>query len=221
MNTLVLERVSKYRLLLVLIIVAFMFFPYVMVFASELGGLISEKLIDRSGVGSSSLVIGRSGQADSQLDMAMGVIVSTLPATNVGTKQATLNGNLSDLNGFPQATVYFEWGYDTNYGNTTSSEVMSGLGGFSAPISGYDVKKPIYFRSVGETYGINYGGSQVFEVGGFVTAHDLLRYILPLIIFVAMCMVAIRFKSPQIVIAGIATALLCYIIILAVLDIPF
>ena len=87
------------------------------------GDFISSKLLEGSGVSSSILTIG--GEAGSSQDVMMGAIASTLPATNIGTKQATLNGNLSDLNGFPEATVYFEWGYDTSYGNTTGSQTLN------------------------------------------------------------------------------------------------
>ncbi|GAF82702.1 unnamed protein product, partial [marine sediment metagenome] len=53
-------------------------YPYTVVFASEVGGYMSEKLVGRSGVSSSSLVLSR---GDPQIDVGMGPLVGTLAPT--------------------------------------------------------------------------------------------------------------------------------------------
>lgn len=149
--------------------------------ASGYGGNVSEKLLERSGVGSSLLLIDHSGTQNSDLDVAMGAIVSTLPASNIGTLTAVLNGNLTDLNGMPEAFVCFEWGYGT-YSYTTAQQSLSAVGGFWTTISGFDVSETIIFRAVALTDGTAYGSMQSFEVGTFRAAHDLLSIIIPMIL---------------------------------------
>lgn len=177
-------------LCLVMATLLVLFFSTMAVYASGLGGYISEKLIGRSGVSDSSLVIGSSGASGSYLDVAMSGIVAAAGATNVymdgaGT-HATLNGNLVTLNGFPRATVYFEWGYDTNYGHTSTSQVVTAVGAFLADIQHFDPSQRVYYRAVVDTDGRNYSGSDSFVAeGGIVSGFNLLNAVV-LIAYVAM-----------------------------------
>jgi len=161
-------------------------FPNINVLASEIGGYISEKLIDRSGVVSSSLVI---GAGNPQIDVGMGPVVSTLLATDVymgGGTHATLNGNLSDLNGFPEVDVWFEWGYGTSYGNTTTKQTVNVTGSYSADIIGYDPNEMIYYRFAGSTDGTTYGPARSFLVQDGALGYRLLWNVLLVIIALAI-----------------------------------
>ncbi len=142
------------------------------IYASGLGGYISETLIERSGISGSSLLIGRSGVATSEIDVAMGAIVSTGAATNVymdGTgTHATLSGILSDLKGFPRAMVYFQWGYDGAYTNETTGQTVTSTGGFSEEITGFDPSRQVYYRGAVDTDGTRFSSGSSFIASGAV-----------------------------------------------------
>jgi len=186
--------------------------------AAGYGGLISEKLLQRSGTGNSFLIIGRSGVQSSDLDMSMGAIVSTLPAGNIGTKTATLNGDLSDLNGMPLALVYFEWGYDGVYSYATSQQTQSVVGGFSAVISNFDVSKAINFRAVALTDGSYYASGQSFKVGTFSVAKSLLGIIIPLVLVMALVVTLVKMGMDwRVLITGVVAVILAYLVTKAIL----
>ena len=48
-------------------------YPYMVDFASEVGGQISKKLVVREEISNSSFVIGRSGISNSSLNVGMGI----------------------------------------------------------------------------------------------------------------------------------------------------
>ena len=105
--------------------------------------------------------------------------LSTLPATNVGMSGgtfATLNGDLESLGGAPSADVWFEWGYDTGYGNIVGSRTVSSTGTYTQAITGYNPTETVYYRFVGQNVdGTTYGAAQTFEVtGGAAVAQKLL-----------------------------------------------
>jgi hypothetical protein len=158
--------------------------------AVGIGGYMSEKLIARTGVADSNLVIDRSGISNSDLDIAMGLPVVALPATNVfmdtdGT-HATLNGRITDLKGYPSATVWFEWGYDTGYGYSTSTQTANDLGTYSAIITHYDAGKTVYYRFASLTDGTNYSDPLILSAGNPVQiAFNLSSAVYPLIILIA------------------------------------
>lgn len=58
--------------------------------------------------------------------------VTTLAASDVTTNSATLNGEVNP--GAAEATAHFEWGTDTNYGNTTSVQNVQ-EGGETVPLN--------------------------------------------------------------------------------------
>ncbi len=165
-------------------------FSSVAVYASGWGGYISEKVINRNGVANSNLLIGRSGVVTSGLDVAMSGRALVVGATNVymdgaGT-HATLNGNLQSLNGFPQNTVYFQWGYDTSYGYTTVSQVVAATGAFSSNIQGFDPSQTIYYRAVVEADGISYSNPSSFvATGAIVGGFNMLNAVV-VIAYIAM-----------------------------------
>ncbi|MDA8241683.1 MAG: hypothetical protein M0Z67_15120 [Nitrospiraceae bacterium] len=83
----------------------------------------------------------------------------TNSATNKNGNSATLNGTVNP-NGL-EASVYFEWGLTTSYGNTTSAQLLSaGVDDISvaANITGLSINMTYHFRVVatnadGTTYG--------------------------------------------------------------------
>ena len=92
------------------------------------------------------------------------VVINTDSPTNATSFSATLNGTLNDLRGNPSLDVYFEWGTDTNYGNTTATQTISSVPtSFDADISGLAAFTTYHYRSVA-TDGSNYwyGGDVVF-----------------------------------------------------------
>lgn len=197
-------------------------FPYIYmaVGASEMGGLISEKLIGRSGVSNSYLLIERSGVGDSRFDVGIGAIVSTLQTTNITDATTVLNGRLSDMNGMPQAIVYFEWGYDASYGNTSTSQILTGTGDFSATIGGYDSKKTIHFRAASDTDGTLYGTNQTFEVGDRVSSYHILSAVLLILLAVIICIAVIRLvNSPVAFLIMTIIGIMAFLMVKAILGV--
>jgi len=74
--------------------------------------------------------------------------VATNSASGIGTDTATLNGTLISLGSAASVNVWFEWGLDTSYGNTTPVESKSSTGAFSAPLSGLIPGTIYHFRAV-------------------------------------------------------------------------
>ena len=162
-------------------------------FADALGGLISEKLVDRNGIANSSLLIERTGVGNPALDIGMAPALSTQDATNAhmnGGTYATLNGNVSDLNGFPGATVWFEWGYDTNYGNTVGTQSVAATGDYSTTLNNYDPAQIVHFRFASEADGTTYGDDKSFQSSGSASNAYNLATILP-IIFLTIVILAL------------------------------
>jgi uncharacterized repeat protein (TIGR01451 family) len=92
--------------------------------------------------------------------------VQTNSATNVQNNAATLNGNLYDLAGSGSATVWFQWGQDTNYGNTTNSMTQTYTGTFSQQIFNLSSNQTYHYRAVAQNgYGITYGQDMTFYTG--------------------------------------------------------
>lgn len=182
-------------------------FCAVSVYASGFGGYLSELLVGRSGVSDSNLLIGRSGVTGSGLDVGMSGIATPTGATNVymdgaGT-HATINGNLSSLNGFPSVAVYFQWGYDTNYGNTTASQTMVATGAFSADIQHFDPSQTVYYRAVIDADGRNYSSPSSFvATGAIVTGFNLLNAVVVLA-YIAMVIFAVIVVGSQSTIGAI------------------
>jgi len=155
-------RLSNKTILSLLIGLFIILMPSVSVVADEWGGYVSEKLIDMIGVSDSNLLIQNSGVTQSEIDIVMNPTVSTLTASGLIDGKANLNGQINSLNGFPSANVYFEWGYDTSYGNTTTSQSKSTTGEFSDSIL-FDSSKTVHYRAVVEADSYTYGSDVSFE----------------------------------------------------------
>jgi alpha-tubulin suppressor-like RCC1 family protein len=89
--------------------------------------------------------------------------VATLPASDVTSTAATLNGIL-DTNGLP-ATAWFRWGISTNYGNSTPLQTIqaNSSNSFAAPIAGLLRGNTYHFELViSNADGLHLGGNQSF-----------------------------------------------------------
>jgi len=89
---------------------------------------------------------------------------TTNPATSITSSSAQLNGTVNP-NGL-STDIYFEWGLNTSYGNTTTPlNIGNGTTALnvSANISGLSSATEYNFRVVGaSTSGTNYGGNLTF-----------------------------------------------------------
>jgi len=182
------KRWAKKLYLLILFALFCLLLPSVVVMAGGFGGLASEYLMGRTGVANSQLLLGRTGVDNSALDVGLAPIVSTLVASNVtmdasGT-HATLRGNVTDLNGFPAATVWFEWGYDTTYGNIAGVQTATGVGTYTTTINNFQPDRNVHYRFAGQTDGTLRGSDVVFLARG-TPVFNLVNYVVPLV-FVAM-----------------------------------
>ncbi|MCX6280443.1 MAG: hypothetical protein NTU51_00590 [Bacteroidetes bacterium] len=106
-----------------------------------------------------SLLITISGQ------IPMAPTVITLAATNVTGTEATLNGSVNANNS--PSTVTFNWGLNTNYGNTVSATPATVTGASTTPvsamISGLNPITTYHFRCVGvNSVGTTYGADLTF-----------------------------------------------------------
>lgn len=72
--------------------------------------------------------------------------VSTGVATGIGSGEAILNGTVTSLGDATEVVVCFDWGLTTAYGNSTT-QVVRGLGAFSAAISGLEADTLYHFRA--------------------------------------------------------------------------
>ena len=78
---------------------------------------------------------------------------------------ATLTGSLDDLSIFPDADIWFEWGYNGNYDNTVGFQNVSSLDTYTQDIDGFNPTEPVNFRIVGEnTDGTRYGDGSILQM---------------------------------------------------------
>ena len=80
--------------------------------------------------------------------------IQTLPATDVNETSAILNGTVSDLGGFKELDVYFEWrevGDEDWIG--TDPQTISTIGPFSAEIEGLETGTDYEYRAVADADG--------------------------------------------------------------------
>jgi hypothetical protein len=98
-----------------------------------------------------------------------GVKVSTSSASNVGQKSATLNGFLTSTGSSPNTYVWFEYGTDTTFGNSTPQQNMTTPGNFSFNVSRLQSGFTYYYRAVAIGNGNqSFGQYSVFQTGGSV-----------------------------------------------------
>jgi thermitase len=89
--------------------------------------------------------------------------VSTNTATVVTSTSAILNGNLFDLDAGTTVEVFFDYGTSLDYGNSTSPQIMSNTGAFSAEIAGLYPDTTYYFRARASGIGQAFGMENIFN----------------------------------------------------------
>lgn len=123
-------------------------------------------------------------------------IIFTMPTVTTGnTSQSgaslTFNGNVTDMGKATSTYGYFEWGYNTSYGNATSLQAISGTGNYSASIPFYMKGQTIYYRTVVQNGSVKSYGlqSSVYPVSAIETSFPILN-IIPFV-FVGMMIILI------------------------------
>lgn len=90
--------------------------------------------------------------------------VETRSATNISNNQATLQGYLRNVGGSGSTRVWFQWGYNANYGNTTNWQYLSGPSDFNFTISNLSSDTAYYFRAAAQNdQGTVYGNNFIFS----------------------------------------------------------
>ena len=78
---------------------------------------------------------------------------------------ATLTGSLDDLSIFPDADIWFEWGYNGSYTNTVGLQTVNALDTYTQDISGFNPTETVNFRFAGENPdGLTYGDGLVLQI---------------------------------------------------------
>jgi hypothetical protein len=88
--------------------------------------------------------------------------VATGAASDMGTDNATLDGELTSLGTAPWGDVCFQWGLTTSYGNETTPQTIVGTGTFSAEITGLTPGATYHFRARAIGDGVAYGDDMTF-----------------------------------------------------------
>jgi hypothetical protein len=91
--------------------------------------------------------------------------VTTSTATEVHSRSATLNGNLTALGTASSVKVRFEWWIDTAYRNETPVQVVTATGSFNASLTGLSPNTTYHFRAKATGHGIAYGDDMMFTTG--------------------------------------------------------
>ena len=91
--------------------------------------------------------------------------VTTSTATEVHSRSATLNGNLTALGTAGSVNECFEWGPTTDYGNETTAESKTTADKYSAPLSGLNPNTTYHFRAKATGDGVAYGADMMFTTG--------------------------------------------------------
>jgi hypothetical protein len=120
--------------------------------------ILGTTLPDASGNGND----GTFNWGSSTLTVSAAALV-TLPATNITTNSATLNGQLLDMVGAASYSTYFDYGLSTSYGMATPIFTISAPGLISANASGLSPNTTYHFRAVAVSSNITlYGGDLTF-----------------------------------------------------------
>lgn len=188
------------------------------VYSWDLGGFISEKLIERQGTTNSLLVVQSGATNTSDQEVGMAPIVSTSAATNVhtvagGTMEATMWGNVSDMNGFPSATGWFEWGYDGAYDHTTTTQALAAVGDYSLVVGGMDSNRVVTFRAVVRSDGTARGSGQQFQHAAMATTNSWLASLLPVLVAMAIVFVALQSGNLWMLLGGVAFGIVGYAVV--------
>jgi len=170
-------------ILLCLIALTFML-PSTVSAIAGFGGYISEELL---GNGTNEvLYLGDSGNELVVLGSAPAV--STLGATSSSAGNVVtmiMTGDLQNLNGMPQADVWFQWGYNASgiMTYTTPLVVVTSTGEQTTTINP-DAGADVYYRFCASTDGTALGSIQYLPVvgGGHGVSYWMLNTLLPIVV---------------------------------------
>lgn len=159
-----------------------------------LGGLISEKMLGRTGEADSSLLLGRTGTNTTLSIMGFAPVTSTQVAIGSGdaVPTALLQGIVSNMNGMPVATGYFQWGLAAGaLVNTTPNIAITTTGSYSATITGFPKSDRVYYRFVTDADGTAYGAVADFVIPSG-TGNYLLKNLLRVILAAVICITVLK-----------------------------
>ncbi len=154
---------------------------------SGLGLMKSEKTLNYSGNADSNLLLGMTGVNTTESILGFAPVVSTLSTANAVAATATLRGRVTNMNGMPSATGYFQWGYSAgSLSNTTPSIPITATGDYSANIVGL-TSNEVFYRFVTDADGTAYG--LVTKISnpaavGTVILKNLIRVIIAAVILI-------------------------------------
>jgi len=95
---------------------------------------------------------------------APGIKVNTSTATNITGQSATFNGYLTSMGASSNAYVWFEYGTDTTYGNSTPQQNMGMPGSFNYSVNRLQPGLTYYYRAAAFSNGYNvYGQYSTFQ----------------------------------------------------------
>jgi len=198
------NRIPKLTtLLLALLVVWFLVSPSLVSAMAGFGDYISEKLL---GDGTNEALYLGDGVNDLTV-LGSTPVVSTLGATSSSAGNVVsmvMTGDLQDMNGMPQADVWFQWGYSPTMAYTTTATTVSSTGERTEtinPNAGTDV----YYRFVASTDGTSYGIIQTLPVvgGGHGASYWMLNVLLPIAI-AATILIAMLFLTGNPIVALVA-----------------
>jgi len=132
-----------------------------------------------------------------------------------------MTGNLQDLNGMPQAGVWFRWGYSpTTMVNTTAPVTVTSTGEQTASINP-DAGETVYYRFQASTDGIASGPVRYLPVvgGGHGISYWMLNTLLPIVIAaVILITVLLLTGNPILALVASVVGLAGFYIVLALVS---
>ena len=183
------------------------------------GGYISEKLL---GDGTNEMLY----LGDSTNDLAVlgsAPVVSTGGATSSSAGNVvtmTMTGNLQNLNGMPQAVVWFQWGYSPVMVFNTAATTVVSTGEQTAVINP-DAGTSVYYRFISSTDGVAYGSIQYLAVvgGGHGISYWMLNTLLPIVVAaIILITVLLLTGNPILALVTSIVGLAGFYIILAIIS---
>jgi len=178
------NRIPKMvALLLGLLIIWSLTSPVIVSAIAGFGGYISEKLL---GDGTNEALYLGDGTNDLTV-LGSGPVVSTAGATSSSAGNIVtmiMTGNLQNLNGMPEADVWFRWGYTSGaMVYTTTTSTVSSAGAQAASINP-NVGMEVYYQFVASTDSTSYGSVQSLSAvgGAHGTSYWMLNTLLPIVV---------------------------------------
>jgi len=190
--------------LLLLLLVWFLISPVLVSAMAGFGGYISEKLL---GDGTNEALYLGDGTNELTV-LGSGPVVSTLGATSSSASNIvtmTMTGNLQNLNGMPEANIWFQWGYSPVMVFNTTSTTVTSTGEQTVDINP-DAGEDVYYRFIASTDSISYGSVQLLPVvgGGHGVSYWMLDTLLPIVI-AAIILIAVLLLTGNPILALISS----------------